>query len=94
MNAAVPRGRGLAPLTGLSEARRDRALARWQVLRPHVEDGVALARLAADYGVPLRTLQRWLSGYRAGCPDGYRQAKGPNGTCCPLLRQAEPIRLR
>ena len=41
-------------------------MARWQILRPHVEDGVALTRLAADHRVPLRTLQRWLSGYRAG----------------------------
>jgi hypothetical protein len=43
--AAVPPGRGLPPLTGMSEARQDRALARWQILRPHLEDGLALIRL-------------------------------------------------
>ena len=46
MNAAAVRpGRGLPPLTGMSEARQDRALARWQILRPHLEEGLALIRL-------------------------------------------------
>ncbi len=45
-------------------AARDRAWARWQVLAPAVQDGVALARAAAAAGVPLRTAQRWLARYR------------------------------
>jgi putative transposase len=32
------------PLAGLSEAARADALVRWSVLRPHLEDGVPLAR--------------------------------------------------
>jgi hypothetical protein len=43
--AAVPPGRRLRPLTRLSEARRDRAPARWRVLWPDVENGVALGWL-------------------------------------------------
>jgi len=39
---------------------------RWEVLRPHVQDGVPLARAARDAGVPLRTAQRWLAAFRAG----------------------------
>lgn len=34
------------------------------MLRPHLEDGVALTEAAARAGVPLRTAQRWLAGYR------------------------------
>jgi transposase len=32
--------------------------------RPHLEDGVPLARAADAAGVPLRTAQRWLARYR------------------------------
>jgi hypothetical protein len=49
---------------GLTEAQRDQAMARWQVLRPHIEDGVPVARLAGQCGVAGRTLQRWASRYR------------------------------
>jgi putative transposase len=45
-------------LGGLSDPERERALARYEVLRPHVEAGVPLARAAAAAGVPLRTAQR------------------------------------
>jgi hypothetical protein len=31
-------------LVGLTEAQRDHAMARWRVLRPHIEDGVPVAR--------------------------------------------------
>ncbi|MFP5378760.1 MAG: Mu transposase C-terminal domain-containing protein [Vicinamibacteria bacterium] len=45
---------------------RARALRRWSVLRPHLEDGVALVHAARDAGVPERTAQRWLARYRDG----------------------------
>jgi len=38
------------------------------VLRPHLEDGVPLAQLAEQAGVPIRTARRWLAAYRAGGP--------------------------
>lgn len=53
-------------LAELSEAARAKALLRWSVLRPHLEDGVALAHAARDAGVPERTAQRWLARYRDG----------------------------
>jgi hypothetical protein len=28
-------------LAGLTEAQRDQAMARWQILRPHIEDGLS-----------------------------------------------------
>ncbi len=53
-------------LAELSEAARAKALWRWSVLRPHLEDGVALVYAARDAGVPERTAQRWLARYRDG----------------------------
>ncbi len=55
-----------AGLSGLSPAQREQALARWQVLRAHLEDGCPLARIAGEHGVPERTLRRWLAAYRTG----------------------------
>jgi len=52
--------------TALTEEQRCQALARWQVLRPHLEDRIPLTRVARQRGVPERTLRRWLAGYRAG----------------------------
>ncbi len=53
----------------LAEAARTDALARFRLLRPHLEEGVALAQLARDGGIPLRTARRWLANYRR---DGLR----------------------
>ena len=39
---------------------------RWEVLRPHVQDGVPLTRAAREAGVPPRTAQRWLALFRSG----------------------------
>jgi putative transposase len=55
-----------AALSGLLEAQREQALARWRVLRAHLEDGCPLVRVAAVHAVPERTLRRWLTAYRAG----------------------------
>src|SRR6266540_1552775 len=55
-----------AGLPGLAEAQREQALAHWQVLRAHLEDGCPLVRVAGEHGVPERTLRRWLAAYRAG----------------------------
>src|SRR4051794_18117002 len=52
------------PLTDYSEVARTTALARFQQLRPHLEDGVPLTHLARQHEVPLRTMQRWLTHYR------------------------------
>jgi putative transposase len=37
---------------------------RFVMLRPHLDEGVPLARAATEAGVPLRTAQRWLARYR------------------------------
>ena len=50
-----------SPLSGLSEAERDRALERFQLLQPFLEDGVPLRRLARERGLALRTARRWVA---------------------------------
>jgi putative transposase len=67
-------------LTGLNETQRSQALQRWRILRPHVEDAVPVARVAADADVPERTAQRWLARYRAGGLAGLaRPARADRG---------------
>lgn len=69
----------IAPALGDSE--RERALARYELLRGHLEDGVALARVAAEAGVPLRTAERWSAGYkRDGLPGLARVTRSDRGT--------------
>src|SRR5437899_2724535 len=43
---------------------RLQALERFRILRPSLEDGVPLARLAREHGIQLRRLQRWMRAYR------------------------------
>jgi putative transposase len=51
-------------LAALSEAERERALARFYQLRPAIEEGVPLQCLANDQRIPIRTAQRWLQRYQ------------------------------
>jgi putative transposase len=61
-------------LTGYTDAQRQQARRRYEILRPHLDEGVPLSRAAAQAGVPLSTAQRWLHRYRSsglaglGCP--------------------------
>lgn len=48
----------------LPAGRQTEAMARFAVLRPHLEDDVPLARAARDAGVPIRTARRWLARFR------------------------------
>lgn len=79
--------RGLIPtpssrsLAEVPEAGRVAALHRWQILRPHLEEGVSLPRAADQAGVRLRTAQRWLARYRASGLAGLaRSARADRGT--------------
>jgi len=82
----------------LSEAERRLALARFQHLRPHLEEGVPLAEVARTRGHPLRTLQRWLAGYRghglAGLARRRRSDRGQRRLSEPLVRLVEGLALQ
>jgi putative transposase len=65
MNAYL---REFAPLAALSSEERTRALERYRILQPCIDDHMPLSHTARHHGVPLRTAQRWLAQYRR---DGF-----------------------
>ena len=61
-------------LAELTEVQRLQAMARFAVLRPHLENGVPLPRIAHEAGVALRSVQRCLSRYRAAGLSGLARS--------------------
>ena len=51
-------------LSSRTDEARSRALARFQIIRPFLEDGVPLAQLAREQDIVLRTARRWVDRYR------------------------------
>jgi putative transposase len=79
------------PLSGLSEAERNRAFERFKLLRPFLEQGVPLARVASDRGLALRTARRWAARYhREGLAGLARKGRSDRGKrrLSDTLRQA------
>lgn len=52
-------------LAALSADQRAEAMMRFELLKPHLEGGVPLPRVASEAGIALRTAKRWLARYRA-----------------------------
>ena len=52
-------------LAQLRDEERDKALARFALVRPILEDGAAIVEIARAHGLTTRTIQRWLRRYRA-----------------------------
>lgn len=73
------------------------ALARWRVLRLHVEDGIPLVALARDTGIGLRTLQRWKHAFTfdgvAGLEPTKRADSGSRRTRAELVVFVERLGL-
>ena len=55
---------GAIELSGLCDTERSRALARFEIIRPFLEDGVPLTRLARERQIVVRTARRWVERYR------------------------------
>lgn len=73
-------GRDSGNLAGLSELQRAKAFERYEVLRPVVEDGMPLTKVAKEADVPLRTAQRWMALYeRDGLPGLAPHRRGDRG---------------
>src|SRR5258708_36274490 len=76
-------------VSAVSAANRERALEQFYWLRPVLEEGVPLKRLAHERGVPLRTAQRWLQRYRvsglAGLSHQTRADRGRRRRLAPDL---------
>src|SRR5947209_8675472 len=54
----------LSSLSRLSDEAGVRALARFQIIRPFLEDGIPLTQIAREQNVTLRTARRWVQRYR------------------------------
>ena len=62
---------------GLTEEERSFALKRFQILRPFLEDGVPLVRIAQENNLGVRTVYRWAENYRErGLAGLCRKARG------------------
>ena len=94
----MSRDRVKASFSALSEERRRQAIARFAVLRTHLEDGVPLTRVASGAGVPLRTAQRWLARYRqdglAGLARPVRRDAGGRRSPADLVALIEGMGLK
>ncbi len=68
------------PLTALSEEQRVEAYARFEILRPALEEGVSQAQVARTNHISKSTVQRWMTRYReqglAGLATTARKDKG------------------
>lgn len=67
------------------------------MLRLHLDEGVALLKVAAEAGVSLRTAQRWLARYRAKGPAGLARSQrsdaGTHKIAAELIEMAEGLAL-
>jgi putative transposase len=85
-------------LAACTEEARRQAMARLAVLRPHIHDGVPLAEVAREAGVPLRSVQRWLARYRAtgfvGLVRAARSDTGHRKLPAALVEGIEGLALR
>lgn len=64
----------------LTEKQQEQALARYEQIRPYLEEGVSQAELARVHQVPLPTLHRWVQRYREqGLAGLARQERGDAG---------------
>lgn len=89
----------LPALTCLMEQERNRAFARFQLLRPFLEDGVPLATLSRQHQLPLRTMHRWAARYQqqglVGLARKGRADRGRHRRCVPeLVRLIEGLALQ
>ncbi len=68
-------------LSELPESSRTKSWERYQILRPHLEDGISLRRVAMDAGIPFRTAQRWVANYKkSGLIELCRSGRKDRGT--------------
>src|SRR6266700_1331761 len=78
-------------LTELTDAQRAEALSHFQVIRPFLEDGIPLTRIATQHQLQLRTLRRWVYRYRthglAGLIRQSRKDKGEKRAVAAELQQ-------
>jgi putative transposase len=55
----------VSELNSLPESNRNRAVERFRILRPYLENGRTLASVAREAGIAYSTAQRWVGLFRA-----------------------------
>ncbi|HEX5501816.1 MAG TPA: Mu transposase C-terminal domain-containing protein [Thermomicrobiales bacterium] len=79
-------------LTELTEAERERAAARFAMLRPFLHEGVPLPAIARTGGPSLRTLRSWVARYRRhGLARLARQPRADRGTAHRLTPEGQQL---
>src|SRR5579859_902635 len=56
--------RDVPELTELAEERREQAYEKYEIIRVCLEEGVSQPEASRLYGIPVKTLQRWIARYR------------------------------
>jgi len=91
-------GKAAASFAAQDEQQREQAMARFALLRPHLEDGVPLTRAADAAGIPVRTAGRWLARYRqsgmAGMARSNRCDAGTHRSPADLIALIEGMALK
>ena len=94
----MARKRAKTSLAAPGEEGQAQAMARFAVLRPHLEESVPLTRAAREAGVPLRTTQRWLARYHrnglAGLARSVRSDAGAHRASPELVALIEGLGLK
>jgi putative transposase len=89
---------GAPALAAFTEAQRQQAMARFAVLRSHLNEGIPLSEVARTAGVPLRSVQRWLARYRTaglvGLARAPRSDTGQRKLPAELVQVIEGMALR
>jgi putative transposase len=89
---------GAPALAAFTEAQRQQAMARFAVLRSHLNEGIPFSEVARTAGVPLRSVQRWLAHYRAaglvGLARAQRSETGQRKLPAELVQVIEGMALR
>jgi putative transposase len=62
-------------LVAFTKEERQEAMMRFAGLRPHLNEDIPLSEAARNAGIPLRSVQRWLTRYRAAGSVGLVRAK-------------------
>jgi putative transposase len=82
----------MSELPTLSEADRQKALARFRMLEPHLTAGVPLTLVARNAGIPYRTAQRWVALYhRFGLAALARKGRTDRGARRSLSPQMHKV---
>ncbi len=68
------------PLVEMTDKQRAHALEHFELIRPHLEEGVPQSELARAHQISLSTVQRWVRAYREGGLSGLvREPRSDRG---------------